>query len=325
MYVKAEERYRAASSPAERLAALEEMLRLVPKHKGSEKLQAQIKQKIKAAREAQQKGGGKKSAHHDAFHVPRQGAGQVALLGEANVGKSAIVQAVTNAPVEVADFPFSTHAATPGMARHEDVPIQVVDMPPLMPGHALPGMISPYRTADVILLVIDLTAIEILDQFERPLAWLGEHNLRPASQPVLEFDEDESAALPRRLFVAANKIDEAGAADNLVGFRDLCPTDLRIVPVSAKTGQGMKELLAEAFRLLNVIRIYAKKPGKPADRDEPFILPVGSSVYDLAYQVHRELAEQLKTARLWGAGVHDGQQVHATHVLADRNVVELHF
>src|SRR5262245_19452826 len=121
MYNKAEERYRSAHSPAEKVAALEEMLRLVPKHKASEKLQSSIKQKLKTAREemAGHKGAGhgKGSGAHDLFAVPRQGAGQVVLMGAANVGKSSIVGALTSAKVEIAEFLFSTHAAVPGMAH----------------------------------------------------------------------------------------------------------------------------------------------------------------------------------------------------------------
>lgn len=338
MYQKAEERYRSAGSPAERVAALEEMLRLVPKHKASEKLQASLKQKLKAAREESQrphaKGGG---AHHDLFHVPRQGAGQVVLLGGANVGKSSIVGALTHAKVEIAEFPYSTHAAVPGMAHHEDVPIQLVDMPPLMQrkeAHAeaqrsqwegLPGMAAAYRSADIVLVVVDLSAIELLDQYEQPLAYLREHRLRPVSAPTLELEEDEESALPKRVLIAANKCDTPQAAENFAGLKELEGEGLRMVAVSAKTGEGLAVMMAELFALLNVIRIYAKKPGKPTDKEAPFILPVGATVHDMAHLVHKDLAEKLKGARVWGGSVHDGQQVHAPHVLTDKNVVELHF
>lgn len=325
MYNKAEERYRSAASPEERLAALEEMLRLVPKHKASEKLQAQLKQKIKAAREDGQKAQRPAAGGRDPFAVPKQGAGQVVLFGAPNVGKSSIVGARTGAKVEIAEFPFSTHTAVPGMACHEDVPIQLVDLPPVMESHAQPGMMNLLRTTDVILLVVDLSAIDLLDQYQQPLDLLGERNLRPISASVLEFDEDESAALPKRTLVAANKCDTDGAADNFEGLKEICGENLKILPVSAKTHEGLDAMMAALFEMLNVIRVYAKKPGKPIDYEAPFILPKGGCVQDLAYHVHRELAESLKTARVWGAGVHDGQQVHHSHVLADKSVVELHF
>jgi hypothetical protein len=325
MYLKAEERYRAAGTPTEKLEALEEMFRLVPKHKGSEKLQALLKQRIKATKaelqQAKKRGGG----HRDVFVVPKQGAGQVVLMGAANVGKSSIVGALTEAKVEIADFPFSTRAAVPGMAHYEDAPVQLVDMPPIIEGHAQPGMMGVYRSADIILLVVDLSAIDLLDQHEKPLTLLAQRGIRPVSQPILEFDDDEAAALPKRAVVAANKCDTPHAADNFDGFKELVGGDLRMLPVSARTREGLDAMLAELFGMLNVVRIYAKKPGKPADRLEPFILPKGGTVHDMAYMIHRELAEKLRTARVWGANVRDGQQVHHSHVLADKDVVELHF
>lgn len=327
MYVKAEGRYRSATTPQEKIECLEEMLRLVPKHKASEKLQAQLKQKLKAAREQLQRGGPKRDGqhHHDPFVIPKQGAGQVVLLGEPNVGKSAIVSALTKAKVEVAAFAHSTHTAVPGMAHHEDVPIQLVDMPPVIEGHAEPGMMGAIRSADVVLLVVDLSAIDLLDQYERPLTLLRDRGLRPVSTPVLEPVEGESVARPKRVLVAANKCDIEGAASNFPEMRSLCNDGLVMRSISAETGEGLAEMMADLFGLLHVIRIYAKKPGKPPDKADPFILPVGGTVHDVARLVHRELADKLKTARIWGGNVHDGQQVHQTHQLCDKDVVELHF
>ncbi len=358
MYKKAEERYRGASSPAEKLAALEDMLRLVPKHKASEKLQQQIKQRIKNLREDAQRGA--KASHagagaHDPFAFHRAGAGAVVLLGAANSGKSSIVGALTNAKVDIADFPFSTHAAVPGIAHHEDVPIQLVDMPPLMDGRPQPGMMAAYRRADAILIVLDLAAIELVDQFEQCLAVLKEHHLRPVSTPEPHEDAAEDldafdtaashaadaggdaahspgavpasgsvAALAKRVLVAANKSDTPGALDNLATLRELCPTELNMIPVSAKTGEGLPKMMAALFELLHVVRAYAKKPGKPADKEAPFILPVGATVHDMAELVHKDVADKLKHARIWGGTVHDGQQVTAQHALTDGNVVELH-
>lgn len=331
-YTKAEVKYRAATTADERLRCLEEMLRLVPKHKASEKLQSQLKQKIKAAREEGQKERKHGGGHRDVFAVPKQGAGQVVLLGEPNVGKSAILAALTDAKVVVADFPFSTQAAIPGMAYHEDVPIQLVDMPPLIDGEPQPGMVNAYRLADVILLVVDLSAVDLLDQYERPLRMLVERNMRPVSTSAPPMPEGEPPVQPKRVLVVANKSDTAQALGNFeglkelrVGMKDVGADGLRMLPISAVTRDGLDEMMAMLFDLLNVIRVYAKKPGKPADLQVPFILPRGSTVHDLARQIHRELAEHLKIARIWGGNVHDGQQVHHAHVLTDRNVVELHF
>lgn len=327
MYVKAEQRFRSATTPQEKITHLEEMLRLVPKHKASEKLQSQLKQKLKAAREQLQRGGFKSGGQHkhDPFAVSKQGAGQVVLLGEPNVGKSAIVGALTNAKVEVAQFAHSTHTAVLGMARHEDVPIQLVDTPPVIEGQPEPGMIGALRTADAILLVVDLSAIELLDQYERPLALLRDRDMHPTSTPASGSDKDESTSMPKSVLVAANKCDLDRAASNFQEMQSLCDDGLSMRAVSAETGDGLEAMMADLFNLLSVIRIYAKRPGKPAEKKDPFILPKGGTVQDMARLVHRELAEKLKTARVWGGTVHDGQQVHCTHKLGDKDVVELHF
>ncbi len=326
MYQKAEEQYRAAKTPAEKIAALEEMLRLLPKHKASEKVQASLKQKLKEAR-GQLAGGHKPGGghvHKDPFHVHRQGAGNIYLLGAPNVGKSAIVGALTKAKVEIAEFPYSTHAAVPGIAHHEDVPIQLIDMPPIMNGHAQPGMMNAYRQADAVLLVVDLAAIELMDQFEQCIEIMRAERMLPVSTTAVGLIEDDVEVSPMRMLVAANKIDMPQARDNLEAFVELEATALTMLPVSAETGEGLEVMMAALFEMLSVIRVYAKKPGKPADMAEPFVLPRDATVHDMAVHVHKDVAAQLKTARIWGEGVHDGQQVHSTHVLFDRNVVELH-
>jgi len=95
-------------------------------------------------------------------------------------------------------------------------------------------------------------------------------------------------------------------------------------PVSSVTGEGIKELLARLFELLHVVRVYAKPPGKPVDYDAPFILPLGSTAEDLAILIHREQGQGLKSTRVWGQAVHDGQNVHHDYELHDKDAVELH-
>lgn len=338
MYQKAEERYRCAATPQEKLDALQEMLRLVPKHKASEKVQQQIKERIKKTKElvgkAAKAGGGHQ---HDPMSVHRQGAGQVFLLGAPNVGKSSIVGALTKAKVEIAEFPFSTHAAIPGMAHHEDVPIQLVDAPPVMDGHPQPGMMNAIRKADIVLLVVDLAAIDLIDQFQQCVSLFAEHGMHPVSTAELDYghdhedgimgmeeEEHEAMRLPKRVLVVANKMDAPDAMENFETFRELSESDLKMIPVSAQTGEGLPEMMAAIFEMLHVIRVYAKKPGKPADKEAPFVLPVGGTVEDMARLVHNDVADNLKHARIWGGSVHDGQQVTAHHVLTDKNVVELH-
>src|SRR5262245_26187244 len=126
-YKAAEARYRAARTDEERLEALEVMASTLNKHKGTEKLYADIKRRIKQLRETQESRAPKRGF---AVRVDREGAAQVALAGPPNAGKSSLVAALTKAKPEVADYPFTTQAPVPGMAFFEDAPLQLVDLPP---------------------------------------------------------------------------------------------------------------------------------------------------------------------------------------------------
>lgn len=320
-YQRAEQRYREAQTAAEKLEALEEMLRTLPKHKGTEKIQAELKRKISQAREAgtaAKKGGGK-----DLFHIPRQGGGQVVLLGVPNVGKSSIVQVLTDAPVKVADFPFSTPLPVPGMAHHEDVPIQLVDMPPLTVEHVPPGIYGAIHNADVVAIVASAGEDSLLEDVDAIIGLLRERRMRLMSRPVLPAAGQEEPQ-PRKALVVATQCDREGAAERLAMLRELVDSELRIVTVSTQSGENLHELTKALFELLYIIRVYAKPPGKPPDKEAPFIIPIGSTVLDLARHIHKDVAAGLKFARVWGDGVFPGQQVHHDHVLHDKDVVELH-
>ena len=313
-YVKAERAYREAEGHDEKLAALEEMLRAVPKHKGTEKIQADLKRKIaQMRREAPKKAGG----HRDIFHVPKQGGGQVVLVGTPNTGKSALVAALTNAPVKVETYPFSTQAPVPGMAHHEDVPIQLVDMPPITAEHVPPGMVGRLRQADVLAIVVDLASPSALEDLEPCRALLVDRGLLPEEQ-----SGDTTGATP--VLVIGTRQDLPEAAENLAVLEELYGSRIEIQPVSATTSENLDALMHRLFELLRIMRVYSKPPGKPADRTAPFVLPVGSNVLDMARTVHRDLPDRLRSARVWGQAVHDGQQVHLDHVLYDKDIVELH-
>lgn len=321
-YQKADQRYREATTPAEKLAALEEMLRTLPKHKGTEKMQAELKRKISAAREAvtaSKKGGGGK----DPFHIPRQGAGQVLLAGAPNVGKSSIVGALTKAPVKIAEFPFSTHEPVPGMAHYEDVPIQLVDTPPITAEHVPPGFFGAAHNADALAVVVNLAADSLLEDADLVLGKLRDRPMRLMSRPVLPPVEPGGAPCKRGLVIATG-LDVPGASDNMPLLRELVDPEVQIVPVSTASGENLDELMRQFFHLLHVLRVYAKPPGKPPDKSAPFILPIGSTVMDLANHIHKDVAASFKHARVWGEGVFPGQQVHQDHVLHDKDVVEIH-
>ncbi len=317
-YKKAEEWYRSASSDEEKRQALEEMLRTIPRHKGTEHLQADIKKRLSKLREAAESGKKGGAKHVDVFHVPRSGAGQIALIGLPNSGKSAILAALTKAKVNVADYPFATDKPVPGMMHFEDVPIQLVDTPPITADYAAPGLVQTFRGSDLIAIVIDLST-DVLEQVEVILEYLDSHRL------VADRSSEEANPLAHPAFVICTKSDLA-EPDTFQTLRELCDRPFEFMKLSATTGEGLTEFCAGVFHMLDIVRVYARKPGKEPDMNEPFTLPRGSTVTDLACHIHRELAEKLKSARAWNApGIHDGQNVPRDHILTDREIVELHF
>ncbi len=318
-YFKAEQWYREATTTDEKILALERMLAVMPKHKGTDHLKADLRRKLSKLKEAATQK--KRSGQVDIFHVPRTGAGQVVLLGTPNSGKSSILAALTKAKVNVADFPFATSAPVPGMVKFEDIQIQLVDMPPITADYIAPGQVGTYRHCDLIAMVIDL-ATEPAQQLRTCLGFLASRNLL-IDQETASAD-GRGNVLATEAFCIGTKSDLAPAG-TLESLRESCERSFEFVEVSAKTGIGLEKLPALIFNLLGIIRVYAKPPGKPPDMHEPFTMPAGSTVTDLAMAIHRELAEKLQSARLWGTGVYDGQNVQLTHVLHDKDIVELHF
>ena len=318
-YFKAEKWFREATTAEEKILALEQMLRVMPKHKGTDHLRADLRRKLSKLREAPAKKRG--ATHVDIFHVPRSGSGQIVLLGTPNSGKSSIVAALTNAKVNVADFPFATTAPVPGMVTFEDVPIQLVDTPPITADYIAPGQVGTYRNCDVIGIVIDQSG-DVGEQLRICLDFLESRNLLIDAETSAV--DEHGNALAKKAFCICTKSDIAktGAVDKL---KQSCKYPFKFVQISTKTGEGLEKLSATFFSLLGIIRIYAKPPGKPADMSDPFTLPAGSNVMDLAGAIHRELAGKLKFARIWGAGVYAGQNVQRNHILNDKDIIELHF
>jgi hypothetical protein len=319
VYYEAEDRFRKAETNEGKIAALEEMLSVMPKHKGTDGLRADLRRKLSKLREAPAEK--KAGARVDIFHVPRSGAGQVPLLGLPNTGKSSILAALTKAKVVVGDFPFATQVPVPGMVKYEDIQVQLVDMPPITADYCAPGQVGTYRNCDIIAVVIDLSQ-DIEEQCLVLLDFVESRNLLIDEKTPAVDAQGNVLGKKGVCFCTKGDIAPEGAFE-LAQKSFYKPVEF--LKVSTQTGEGLDKLGELLFRRLNILRIYAKPPGKPADLESPFTLPVGTTVQDLAIAIHRELAEKLKSARIWGTGVYDGQSVHLTHVLHDKDIVELHF
>jgi hypothetical protein len=317
-YFKAERWFREAATNEEKILAIERMLAVMPKHKGTDHLKADLRRKLSKLKEAPAK---KKSKQVDIFYVPRSGDGQVALLGTPNCGKSSILAALTNAKVNVANFPFATSAPVPGMVTFENIKIQLIDMPPITADYTAPGQVGTYRNCDLIAICIDLSA-DVTEQIQICLDFLEARSLLIGTETGAV--DEQGNPLGKKVFCICTKSDIA-KPNALKTLKKSCKYHFEFAEISAKTGSGLDKLPQTFFKLLNIIRIYAKPPGKKPDMDEPFTLPAGSTVMDLATAIHRDLVEKLKFARIWGKGVYDGQNAQRNHVLNDKDIIELHF
>jgi len=321
-YHKAEEEYRRAATTEDELKWLEVMLREMPKHKASEKLQSELKQKISKAKkelEAERKSG--KKGH--SVRIPRQGAGTAILLGGPNAGKSRLLAALTRATPEVAPYPFTTRTPLPGMMPWEDVMVQLLDTPPITSDYLEPYMQGLIRAADVAVLVVDLGADEGIEQLQEFLDRLADTKTRLAKESML--DEEDVGISYTKTLLAPNKIDAPGAAERLDLLHELCPLEFPEFVISAETGAGLEALRDAIYQALGVVRVYTKLPtAKTADFERPFTVRRGDTVLDVAALVHKDLAENFKFARVWGTAMHDGSVAKADYVLHDKDIVELH-
>ena len=356
-YHEAERRYKEARTSAEKQKALRGMLAIIPKHKGTEKIVADLRRKLSKLQEEIEAERRHKSGGPSPGHVKSEGAGQVVLLGAANAGKSSLLGALTHAHPKIAPYPFTTREPQAGMMDFEDTQVQLVDTPAVSAEFMEPWMGELLRHADRTLLVCDLASDSVLDDLEVLVRRLAERQvrLRPPAPPDPEAapavaasgadaghgappafespaaarDQTDTRLASVETLVAANKADAAGAAERLLLLHEVLHQALGVgeedvVAVSAQTGAGLETLRRALFASLRVIRVYTKMPGRKPEQERPFVLPRGATVIDLARVIHRDMAESLQFARLWGSSRFDGQTVQRDQELQDGDVVELH-
>lgn len=320
-YHKAEQAYRSATTPQEEIQCLEIMLREIPKHKGTDKLQADLKQKI--ARLKKESAQAKTSARRGGFRLPKQGAGRVVLVGAPNCGKSQLLASLTRAQPVVADYPFTTREPLPGMMPWEDVTIQLVDTPPITVDGVDPDVLGLIRSADLTALVVDLATDDGGEQAAAVIRRIQESKTRLARASHL--DPDDIGISYTACLVLFNKCDVPEANDRLAFFKEYIDVDWESFVVSATQKNNLDAFRARAFELLDVIRVYTKLPTKKeADFDKPYTLPRGATLLDLARLIHNDVADAMKSARIWGTAVHPGTSVKADYVLQDKDIVEIH-
>ena len=321
-YLAAEERFKQARDDREKMKALKEMMAYIPKHKGTEKLQADIKRKIARLKDDME---GKKSkgGHRFSYSVDREGAAQVVFVGPPNVGKSCLISSLTDTQLEVADYPYTTRIFQPAMMPYEDIQIQLVDLPPLSDEYTENWVSSIIRIADMMILVVDVSRDDLLEQVEMTLAILDRFKIKAKENTVGNPGNAPYLSVLKTILVA-NKIDLVGAEENFHILEEFYGGKFELITASALTKNNLQQLKEKIIDSLAIIRVYSKRPGHEADLSRPFTFQKGSTLIDFAKAVHKDFAENLKFARVWGSTVFDGQRINKDYILQDKDIIELH-
>ena len=330
-YKAAEAQFRQARAPQDRLHWLREMLRTMPKHKGTDHLQADIKTRIKQLTD-ELTGQHKGAAHGGPVTAIRpEGAAQVALLGPPNSGKSALHAVLTGSHAQTGPYPFTTHYPQPGMLPFEDTLFQLLDLPPIDPEHPVAWIGGALQQADAALLAVDLSASDCVDQVTALHEELGRRRVHltgtwpgPTPWKAQVLPEDPFAVLLPTLLVATKADLMPKLAEELAVFLELTGLDYPALPVSVETGLGLDGIGPWLFRELAIVRVYTKAPGRPPEQDRPFTLRRGATVEDVARRVHKDVATALRYARCWPHGRGNPHQVGHDHQVEDGDLLELH-
>lgn len=288
-YFVAERRFKEAKTKEERIAALVEMIRLIPKHKSSENILRDLKKRLSKLRK--EAASAAATTAKPKYTIRKEGAAQVCIVGLTKSGKSSLLNALTNARTEVADYPFTTKEPAVGMMDYEGVNIQLVEIPSTFASDAM----SVVRTCDLVLLLLDRTK-DMVKQLEELATLLEKNNMDS-----------------KKIFIVVNKCDE-GSDENIYKT---------VLQVSAKTGDGLKKLKEEIWERLGLIRIYTKSPNGPKSV-RPLTLKRGSNVNDAVEEVHKHMLKNFKFARVFNKTKFSGMKVGLDYVLSDLDVVEIH-
>lgn len=319
-YLAAEARYRSATTPEEKLEALQEMMATIPKHKGTEKLRAEIKQKLSKLKKELASGSGKKMNIYRPGIIEKEGAAQIAVVGPPNTGKSTLLKKFTNANVHVTDFPFGTIKPETGMMPFEDIQFQLIDTPPLFSQYHESYLLEIIHRCDVLLLMVD-PFDQTLDEINFILDYFEDHKIRLHSKNLNEY---QGSFLYKNTLVFMNKkdLDE----DNIYSqfYTDLFSGISSFYPISLADDGNLAERIGKIFfEKADIVRVYSKEPGKKPDLEEPFILKKGSTLMDLAQKIHKDFIH-FRFARVWGEGKYEGQPVAKDYVLQDKDIIEIH-
>lgn len=373
----------AARSPEEKIRLMREFLSLVPKHKGTSKLVANIRRRIAELERELERSKARRKGGGAGFAIPKEGAGQIVILGPPNVGKSSLLAALTNAKPEVSPLPFTTQKPVPGMLQYEDIQFQLIEAPAIVEGASEgrmngPQILSLARNSDGLIIMVDLSEdpvgqfymvqseldkagilirrpegeVEIIKRahgvgiqivgggtlfgcaYEDVKNLLESYKITSAVLRVsgkVTLDDIEDAIFSHSVYkpaiVVANKLDLPGSREKMALLEgEVMKFKIPLLAVSCVSGEGLKKLGENIFRVLGVVRVYTKEPSSREPSKKPLVVKSGTSVIEVARELHSEMYRNFKYARIWGPSAkYPGERVGPTHILEDGDVVEIHY
>jgi ribosome-interacting GTPase 1 len=322
-YYELEREFRQETDLNEKLRLAKELLALMPKHKGTDKLQADLKAKISKLKKqiegGDKKHGARRADSHD--HIEREGAAQIILIGPPNSGKSSLVDALTHAKPLIGDYPYTTREPLAGMMEYETVQLQLIDTPPLSEELFESYMPSLIRQADRVALVVDVTTHDLKPRIDVLISLLAEKRIILTPRIPQEIEDPRYAH--KRTLIAAHKYLDEGGENGMMELKKLYP-DFVIMPTSILDDDSLENFKRAVFESLEVIRVYTKKVGHEPELVDPIILPIGGTVEDAARSIHKDFAHNLQFAKIWGHGKFEGQRVKNSYILSDKDVIEFH-
>ena len=322
-YYELEREFKAERDPREKLRLAQELLTMMPKHKGTDKLQADMKAKISKLKKQIEGGekshGARQAPTHD--HIEREGAGQAILIGPPNSGKSSLLESLTRAKPLVADYPYTTREPLTGMMQFETVQIQLIDTPPISQELFEGYLSSLIRNADLVILVADLSTDKMKSDLEVVIRLLDEKRivLKPTAD---EKPEDARFSFKKAMICAHKEYDDV-EGKRYTALKQMF-TGFVMMGTSILDDDSLELFKKTTFEALEIVRVYTKPVGHDPELMDPIILPVGGNVEQAAIALHKDFARKLKFAKVWGAGKFDGQRVQHDFVLSDGDIIEFH-
>lgn len=308
-----------------RIEAIEKEIRETPYHKGTEHhigllraRLAKLKDQLLDSQTRRRQGSGGSSG----FALRKHGDATVVLVGLPSVGKSTLLNKLTNARSPTAEYAFTTVSVIPGMMKYKGAAIQILDVPGLIEGAAAGRgrgreVLSVVRGADLLLIIAESGREEDFNRIKNELhlngVRIGDTPPAVAVKKELRGGLKVNSTVKQDLdYVPAlyviNKVD----LDSAVGRRR------EALRISAEKEIGLEELREAIWERLGLVRVYLNKPGRGVDREAPFILKQGQTLEDILEKIGSEFAEGKKEAKIWGPGARfPGQKVSLTTKVQD--------